>query len=63
MSAPRRFPGPWHGIRSERMRAGSLRDAGLMRRSPGTGPPTLRHGPPDLAPDFRSGEERRRRNR
>ena len=39
--------------RGEGMRAGSLCDAGLMRRAPGTFPPTLRHGPPDLAPDFR----------
>ena len=46
----------------ERMRAGSLCDAGLMRRAPGTFPPTLRHGPPDLAPDFRSDEGRRRSN-
>ena len=27
------------------MPAGSLCDAGLTRRAPGTGPPTLRHGP------------------
>ena len=41
--------------------AGSLCDAGLTRRAPGTGPPTLRHGPPGLAPDIRSDEGRRRR--
>ncbi len=43
------------------MPAGSLCDAGLTRRAPGTGPPTLRHGPPGLAPDIRSDEGRRRR--
>ncbi len=48
--------------RGEGMSAGSLCDAGLMRRAPETGPPTLRHGPPDLAPDCRSGEGRRRRS-
>ncbi len=83
MSAPRGFPGPWHGIprapfvlrtfpplsggnpkygRGEGMPAGSLCDAGLMRRAPETGPPTLRHGPRDLAPECRSDEGRRRRN-
>ena len=41
--------------------AGSLCDAGLTRRAPGTWPPTLRHGPPGLAPDIRSDEGRRRR--
>ena len=47
LSAPRGSPGPWLGIvRLERtMPAGSLCDAGLMRRAPGTRPPTLRHGP------------------
>ncbi len=47
----------------EGMPAGSLCDAGLTRRAPGTGPPTLRHGPPGLAPDIRSDEGRRRRRR
>ena len=46
---------------TEGMPAGSLCDAGLMRRAPGTRPPALRHGPPGLAPDFRSDEGRRRR--
>ncbi len=43
------------------MPAGSHCDAGLTRRAPGTWPPTLRHGPPGLAPDIRSDEGRRRR--
>ena len=41
LSAPRGSPGPWLGIvRLKRtMPAGSLCDAGLMRRAPGTRPP------------------------
>ncbi len=63
-----RSPGPWHSIPralsfacARGMPVGSLCDAGLTRRAPGTGPPTLRHGPPGLAPDIRSDEGRRRR--
>ncbi len=62
-----RSPGPWLGIPAHSLRlcagmpAGSLCDAGLTRRAPGTRPPTLRHGPPGLAPDLRSDEGRRRR--
>ena len=64
-----RSPGPWLGIPAHSLRlcagmpAGSLCDAGLTRRAPGTRPPTLRHGPPGLASDLRSDEGRRRRSR
>ncbi len=56
-----RSPGPWLGVSLEETPAGSLCDAGLTRRAPGTWPPTLRHGPPGLASDLRSDEGRRRR--
>ena len=62
MSAPRTGLPALGNASVERMRAGSLRDAGRMRRAPGTLPPTLRHGPPDLAPECRSDEGRRRSN-